>query len=443
MTHAYLARLFPRSLLTRSIALLILLIGVSQIASLAILLHFVQRPRIERTAEVFSAYVSTLDVALSGTHEDSRDAIAAKLGATQKAPVQILSEPGFNPVGIYRTRQIKIFLASLQRHLPPDLEVRWQDARMTNLWIRVHIAGKPYWIDVVLPEAAQGNANLIAVLLSLGLASLAALAGYGTQRYLNRPLQNLANAAVHLSTGDMPSALPVRGPTEIVQVSLAFNQMIRALREAESTRALMLAGVSHDIRTPLTKLRLALAMAENRNNDALLALTEPYLDHVDSILQQFLDYAGSGEREAEQPGDLNVLVSELAADFAGLGHEFELSLGVLPAHAYRPVTMMRLLMNLMQNAVIYGQRGLSIRTWSDARVLGIAVCDRGEGLTAEELERLKAPFQRGSNAEERPGGTGLGLAIVERIATLHHGKLEFHTREGGGLEAHIVLNRAH
>jgi two-component system osmolarity sensor histidine kinase EnvZ len=152
-----------------------------------------------------------------------------------------------------------------------------------------------------------------------------------------------------------------------------------------------------------------------------------------------MDYAGSGERETPQPGDLNALISQLAADFAGLGHEFELSLGELPEHAFRPITMMRLVMNLMQNAVVYGQTGLAVRTWADADAIRVAVADRGKGLSAEELERLKAPFQRGKNAHGKTGGTGLGLAIVERIARLHGGTLEFHPREGGGLEVWAVL----
>jgi two-component system osmolarity sensor histidine kinase EnvZ len=291
-----------------------------------------------------------------------------------------------------------------------------------------------------VPEEAQGGGMLTAVLLSIGLAMLAALTGFALQAHLNRPLLDLAQAARRVSAGEVPPPLPVDGPTEIAQVSGAFNQMTQALQQAEATRALMLAGISHDIRTPLTKLRLAMAMANDTNGDeAFIGAAESYLDQIDTILQQFMDYAGSGERETPQSGDLNALISQLAADFAGLGHEFDLQLGELPEHAFRPITMMRLVMNLMQNAVVYGQTGLAVRTWADAHAIHVAVADRGKGLSAEELERLKAPFQRGKNAHGKTGGTGLGLAIVERIARLHGGTLEFHPREGGGLEVWAVL----
>jgi two-component system osmolarity sensor histidine kinase EnvZ len=216
--------------------------------------------------------------------------------------------------------------------------------------------------------------------------------------------------------------------------------MTEALQQAEATRALMLAGVSHDIRTPLTKLRLAMAMAIPRGaDDTFVASAESYLDHIDTILQQFMDYAGSGEREPPQPGDLNALVQQLSSDFAGLGHSFELSIGNLPPLDYRPVSLMRLLMNLMQNAVVYGRTGLAVRTWADAETAYVAVCDRGDGIGAQQLEQLKAPFARGDNARGHSGGTGLGLAIVERIARLHGGSLQFRPRDGGGLEAVVAL----
>jgi two-component system, OmpR family, osmolarity sensor histidine kinase EnvZ len=355
-------------------------------------------------------------------------------------------------VGFFRTWQRDVFVESLQRHLPPDLLVRWDErhdeaglaangeAAQERLWIRVHAAGEPVWIALPMTADARASGITPALILSAVLALLAALTGYLLQRHLNRPLRELARAARGVSAGEKPAALPTDGPTEIAQVSHAFNQMTEALHQAEATRALMLAGVSHDIRTPLTKLRLAIAMALPRgSNDALVASSESYLDQIDTILQQFMDYAGSGERETPQAGDLNALAGQLVADFAGLGHEFEFEESELPVFAFRPIAVMRLLMNLMQNAVNYGRTGLMIRTWRDGDTACVAICDRGNGIRAEELERLKSPFSRGANARTHSGGSGLGLAIVERIARLHGGSLVFRDREGGGLEAVVRL----
>jgi two-component system, OmpR family, osmolarity sensor histidine kinase EnvZ len=452
MTRSLSRILLPRTLLARNIALLIALVMLSQICSIVVLLHYVQRPRVERAAAVFATYVTTLDNLLATTPPASRAALSARLDAREQLPPEATDRPPHDLLHTYSAYQRGVFLDSLQRHLPADMPARWQTEGGQRLWIRMHAPaagsdpaaestpGAPYWIALPVPEDAQGSGLEAAIFLSLGLGVFAALAGYAIQLHLNEPLHELTQAARRVSAGDMPAPLPTDGPAEIAAVGSAFNQMTRALQEAESTRALMLAGISHDIRTPLTKLRLSMAMAMPQGADSSFVIAaESYLDQIETILQQFMDYAGSGEREEAQPGDLNALIERLAGDFAGLGHEFELSLGSLPAVRYRPISMMRLLMNLMQNAIVYGGSGLAVRTWATQDTVTVAVGDRGKGLTAVELEKLKAPFQRGRNARAHSGGTGLGLSIVERIARLHGGDLQFHARDGGGLEVRVVL----
>lgn len=444
MTRSLLQRALPRSLLARNIALLIALVMLSQVCALGVLLHYVQRPRVERAAAVFATYVTTLDNLLSATPSKARSDLTVRLDARAQIPPEASDAPRGNWMRAYRIYQRDVFLDSLRAHLPADMPVRWQSVGGQRLWIRMHAPADaphaPYWIALPIPEDAQGNGLDAAILLSLGLGGLAALTGYVIQRHLNRPLQELTRAARRVSAGETPAPLPTDGPTEIAAVSGAFNQMTQALQQAEATRALMLAGISHDIRTPLTKLRLSMAMAMPDGGDSgFVVAAESYLDQIETILQQFMDYAGSGEREQPEPGDLNALIERLAGDFAGLGHEFDLSLAPLPAVPYRPISMMRLLMNLMQNAIVYGGSGLAVRSWVLGEAVYVAVGDRGKGLSAPELEQLKAPFQRGRNARSHSGGTGLGLAIVERIARLHGGNLQFHAREGGGLEVWVVL----
>ncbi len=430
----------PRSLLARNIALLVALVALTQGCSLTVLLHFVQRPRIERAAIIFADYVKMLDGVLGAMPAGTSGAVAQRLGAQLQDPEPAAPRADPDLLLLFRTYQRDVFLEALQRHLPPDMPVRWQSGEEERLWIRLHVADTPRWVAMPMTEDARAGGIATALVLSTALALLAALTGYLIQLHLNRPLQDLAQAARQICAGASPPPLPTDGPTEIAQVSSAFNQMTQALQQAEQTRALMLAGVSHDIRTPLTKLRLAMAMSIPRGaDDDFVASAEGYLDHIETILQQFMDYAGSGEKEQPLPGDINALVSQLASDFAGLGHEFALSLGDLPPVPYRPVSLLRLLMNLMQNAVIYGKTGLGVRTWRDGEHACIAVCDRGTGIAAAELEQLKAPFSRGANARSHAGGTGLGLAIVDRIARLHGGALQFRARDGGGLEAVVSL----
>ena len=432
----------PRSLFTRNIALLVALVIVSQISSLSVLTHFVQRPRIERAAETFAIYVQTLDDLLQTAAPDAQHGLAVRFEARQEFPAGAAPEPALTLSNFYRTYQRDVFIDTLRQHLPANMEVQWQTEGEQRLWIRAHLGHERYWIALPVPEAAHNDGMLSAIALSLALGGLAIVTAYLIQRHINRPLRDLANAARRLSSGEAPQALRVDGPTEIAQVSVAFNQMVSALQEADATRSLMLAGISHDIRTPLTKLRLAVAMTTpSEEHDELAVSTDHYLDQIDAILQQFMDYAGSGAREAVEIGDLNALVCNLAADFAGLGHVFELTLGELQPFAFRPISVMRVLMNLMQNAVLYGRVGLSVRTWADnvSHTAYVEVADRGKGANGGDLNTLKAPFKRGRSTGKHPGGTGLGLAIVERIAKLHGGELQLSQRQGGGFAAVVSL----
>jgi two-component system osmolarity sensor histidine kinase EnvZ len=436
----------PRSLFARNILLLVALVAVSQVCAIAVLLHFIQTPRIERAAATFASYIVTLDTLLQATPPDAAKTVAAHLDLRRDLPAGAHETAPGSRLRFYQTYQRQTFIESLRQHLPAGMLVRWQggetaDDGQQRLWIRAHLSGEPRWLALPVPEAAHDDGLVTALLLSLGLGALAFATAYVIQRHLNRPLAHLADAARLVSAGGEPGVLPTDGPTEIAQVSGAFNRMTAALKEAEATRALMLAGISHDIRTPMTKLRLAMAMSSVPAKDAAFAASaEGYLDTIDTILQQFMDYAGSGAKETPIVGDLNALIASLAADFAGLGHEFALDLGHIESFPFRPISMLRMLMNLMQNAVLYGVTGLEVRTWTDARANAacVVIADRGKGLGEQDPEALKQPFKRGGG-EGQPKGTGLGLAIVERIARLHGGTLELRAREGGGAESRIVL----
>ena len=195
MLRRFMSRLLPRSVLARNIALLIVLVAFTQVCSLSVLIHYVQKPRVERAAAVFGTYIKTLDNALAASPEDARDTLVARLDARSEPPTEAVSEPRVRLLAFYRTYQLVTFLDTLHRYLPAGTEVRWQGAPHPRMWIRMHVAGTPYWIGLQVPEEAQGGGMVTAVLLSIGLAMLAALTGFALQAHLNRPLRELAQAA--------------------------------------------------------------------------------------------------------------------------------------------------------------------------------------------------------------------------------------------------------
>ena len=231
------------------------------------------------------------------------------------------------------------------------------------------------------------------------------------------------------------------GPTEVAALAGSFNQMTESLARAERERALMLAGISHDLRTPLTKLRLGVEILSDQSEPALVSSMTRSIEELDSIVGQFLDFARDGASDAGEAttGGVQSLAREIAAACADHGQVLALALGPTPAVRMHRDALKRAIVNLIENAFRHGRAPVSLRT---ASVLGwarIEVVDAGDGIAEADLDAVKQPFRRASAARDGAPGSGLGLAIVERIARQHGGRLELARAEGGGLRASLAL----
>lgn len=425
-------RLRPRSLFGRNLVLLTSLTIASQLCALVIFVYFIQRPRIDAAASFEAAQVVTVGRLLSAVPPAERQRQLNAMNGTALVPDDAAAQRALG--GTYVMRR---YVAQLRAQLPSSAAVRVDDGASPNrLWVRLADAQGAYW--VLLPAAPVTGDFIVGSTLCLLLSQtlLPMLAAYLIHRRTQRPLERLARAARSVEHGAWPQPVPLDGPLELETVADAFNRMVHALSGVEAGRTAMLAGISHDIRTPLTKLRMAVTAPEAF--EAPQASAERFIDEIDVILGQFIDFARGGGDERPMRGDLNDLVEQLAGGYASIGHPFTLSLAPLAPLTYRPIGVQRVLMNLMQNAVLHGGSGLAVRSWNDGTVVCVAVEDRGPGLQADQLELMKQPFRRG----DAHGGTGLGLAIAERIVRQHGGTLLLETRRGGGLRALLRLPAA-
>jgi two-component system, OmpR family, osmolarity sensor histidine kinase EnvZ len=281
---------------------------------------------------------------------------------------------------------------------------------------------------------------LVAALIS---AVLALAAAAWLQRHLNRPLERVVEAAQQLATGQAPPPLPEDGPEELARLGRSFNQMAHALTQAENERTLLLAGVSHDLRTPMTKLRLGLEITRAHMEPAIATSMERSLDEMDTIVTQFLDFARTSQPQATTEESLNDLAHSITQACADHGRPLTLELGTCPPIALQAQALHRAVSNLVENAWRHGQAPVTLRTGTAAhggqRSVWIEVQDSGPGVPVAELERIRQPFIRGSTQRDGPPGAGLGLAIVERVARAHGGQLELHSAVGQGLRARLVL----
>jgi two-component system osmolarity sensor histidine kinase EnvZ len=219
--------------------------------------------------------------------------------------------------------------------------------------------------------------------------------------------------------------------------------MAASLAELDAERTLILAGVSHDIRTPLARLRLSVEMLpDDKCGNLKHGMVEDIAD-MDNIIHQFLDFVRGVEGEPSQMVDINMLLKSLQERQSRAGRELIIEFAPTYFIAIRPLAMQRLLDNLVGNAYVYGKGEVRVASRITAENIIISVFDNGPGIPESHVEKLLRPFERLDTARTNAGGSGLGLAIADRIAKLHRGKLELINRPEGGLEARLSLPIQH
>ncbi|MFI7858531.1 ATP-binding protein [Pseudomonas promysalinigenes] len=253
-----------------------------------------------------------------------------------------------------------------------------------------------------------------------------------------RPLRRLADAARGLGSNLEQPALALDGPEEVRQAAQAFNAMQQRLIAMVNDKAYFLAAVSHDLRTPLTRMRLRL---ERLPNDEQRERLRQNITQMDDMIGQVLDYLRTGEQQNLQLVDLDRLVARLCADLASTAEPLPVhgQGGSLRADA---LLLQRCLQNLVVNALRYAKQ-VSLSLQATAGGVYIHIDDRGPGIAPGLLNTVTDPFVRGEGSRNQgSGGYGLGLSIAQRIASSHGGELLLHNRECGGLRVSVFLPTA-
>ena len=275
---------------------------------------------------------------------------------------------------------------------------------------------------------------------TLVVLALLLVAAFVFARFLARPLRELTSAVGRVGRGETPPPLPESGPTEIAAVNRGFNAMLGNLRQIERDRAVLLAGVSHDLRTPLSRLRLGIEL--EIGDEATRAGMVADIEEMDRIIGQFLDFARDDAATALQPTDLNAIVAATVERYVQAGRPVTFAPGAIPLLPLKPTAISRLVANLIDNALAYGAPPVEVNTALTGGHVWLDVADRGAGIPPDQVERLKQPFTRASAArarEDGAAGAGLGLAIVDRIARIHGGSFDLSPRDGGGTVARVAL----
>ena len=428
----------------RTFLLIMLLLAASSAAWLQSFRLFEREPRAQQLAAQIISIVNITRSALVYSDPIVRLALLADLADNQGIRIvplehsDVIQPFADDPVATRASERVTSALG-------PRTRLASEVNGVAGIWVSFAIDDDEYWVVIERdPLARDIGRRWVGWAVIAAVAAL--LAAAAITRVVNRPLARLSEAAAALGAGRTPERLPEAGPAEIATVNASFNRMVADLAQSERDRAVLLAGISHDLRTPLTRMRLEVEIsdlpAEARGN--MVA----DLEQIDQIVAQFLDYARSEPARPKARVDLSALVergvvASRLADDATVGIERRIEPGVHVAGL--DVELVRALANLLTNAERYGrdpQSGrleLSVRLQKTAREAVLEVADRGPGVAADQLEQLLRPFVRGDSARSGVAGAGLGLAIVNRVARMHGGELALGANEPHGLRATVRL----
>lgn len=432
----FLDKIKPRSAAMRTTVLVVFVVLFSLFMSLWFFWRTLYLPEIQQHARYLAVELEILNNPdLRIFHNQAEVDVDAWL--KNRVGIEYVTDPREFPnvrekvIAEFFTQQIEKKLATELKM--QDVTVYFQFKPSPRIWIQTpEMNGN--WVREPLKTYANYSPELVFGWL-LGIPLLAAAIILTLVRQLNRPLRRLQNAANSYSkTGKAPYLETNHGPQEIREVNQAFNHMIYTLEQTERDRRIMLAGISHDLRTPLTRIRLS---AEMMPDDDFLKEGLIYdVEDMDAILNQFISYMRDGSDEELQETDLNVLLQELIIQFKPL--DIRYTAQELPLIQARSLSLKRLIGNLINNSKRYGAEPIELSAEVLEDQIRICVADNGTGIPEDQIADLMQPFVRGNEARTVQG-SGLGLAIVKRIVDIHQGELTIQNREHGGLEAIITL----
>lgn len=310
----------------------------------------------------------------------------------------------------------------------------------TWFWVEIGVGEK--LISIGFPQDRLGVQSPLALLLIMAATiALTLITAIILARRITRPLQNLAVAARHVGLGNTPALLAEDGVKELAELAHTFNNMAQQVQALLANRTILLAGISHDLRTPLARMRLAMEMLPEDADPKIIARLKHDVDEMNRLIGEFLAFSRGLEKEAVQNTELNSVLQELVDNVKSEGAEVLWQPQGKCMRAVGQMALRRIVSNLLSNAARYGA-GKEIELECECRESDsvIRVLDRGPGIPPEEVENVFLPFYRlESSRSTTTGGSGLGLAIAKQLADVNGWKIELLPRTKGGTEARLTI----
>ncbi|WP_340678513.1 two-component system sensor histidine kinase EnvZ [Paraglaciecola sp.] len=426
-------RLLPKSAFGQTVLLIGMLLLINQIVSYLSVTYYFIRPNYQQINNLLATQIKLVFI-------EDRNHFDPELNRRFFAAtgIRVYTQRQAIIKGLEQGIHYPYLSKKMSEKLGGEAEVRITPGDPYLFWVRPP-QNPNLWITIPMSGAGEPDISPLTIyLLVIGILSVAG--GWIFVRRLNRPLKALQEAALLVGRGQVPSPIPKEGSTELMAVTQAFNQMAKGIKQLEDDRALLTAGISHDLRTPLTRIRLATEMLPDSQEWIKEGIVHD-IEDMNEIIDQFIDYVRQDQQEKLQEGDINALIKEaVQARNIEEDHNIQLNLAPLPWCMIRRVALKRVLDNLIENAFRYGSNDIEITSsfLKKEKQLCFAIRDFGPGIPEEQMERLFVPFTQGDKARGSLG-SGLGLAIIKRIVEMHGGNVTLANHPQGGLIATVVI----
>ncbi|WP_299797836.1 two-component system sensor histidine kinase EnvZ [uncultured Shewanella sp.] len=431
----WLKKLLPRSAFSQTVMLIGCLLLINQLVSyLSVATYFIQ-PTYQQINQLIARQVKLLfvdGVDIGREHLTMVDALNAKV---RDDGMEIYNQKQAREAGIEQAVYYGFLSSQMSEHLGGKAEVKIAQGEDFEIWIRPPQAPS-IWIKVPLTGFNESDLSPLTLYLMV-IGALSVAGGWWFARQQNRPLKKLQKAAISVSMGDYPDPLPLTGSTEIVEVTNAFNQMSHGMKQLEQDRALLMAGISHDLRTPLTRIRLASEMMVEEDEYLKDGIVHD-IEDMDAIINQFIAYIRQDQESTRGQGQVNQLIEDVVQAESNRDGKIEVELQDCPEIPMQSIAVKRILSNLVENAFRYGKGWVKLSSHFDGKRVGFSVEDNGPGIPDDQIPKLFQPFTQGDTARGSVG-SGLGLAIIKRITDRHHGEVVLTNRAEGGLHAQVWL----
>lgn len=437
---------FRSGLFWRTFLLLSILTTVSMASWIGMISAVQRGPQVQQTAQLVISVVTITHAALTHSAPELRRELLFELVSNEGIrifplePSDTVDPPPANTLMPEIERIVK-------EKLGADTQFSGRVNGVAGFWISFKIDDDKYWLMLERERLSGltgvqwlGWASVVGVLSLLGAALISSL--------VNLPLARLTAAARDIAQGKRPVPLPEKGSKEIIEANRSFNQMVDDLRQVESDRAVILAGISHDLRTPLARMQLELEMAQLSNETREGMQSD--IAQMDAIISQFLDYAKPTEAASFVPIDISNLLQD-SAHAAERIPGMKVSTDIAPNVVVKgnATDLRRVINNLVENARRYGRTpgtdiaeidiSCRVKPTGHGKRAMIEVQDHGAGVPEDQIEQLLKPFTRMDSARGQANGAGLGLAIVERVVSRHDAELYVSNRLDGGLRIQIAM----